>query len=69
MRDKPKPTDQSTLAGRKPPAKRDEGVKLIIAIRVLQVLIILMLWFVTSYFGTSCLGPFGRPLATQRAPF
>ncbi len=59
MRDPSKSVDQSTLAGSKPRAKRDEAMMLIVGVRVLQVLFILVLWFVTSYYGPSCLGPFG----------
>jgi hypothetical protein len=69
MHDKSKSVDQPTLAKGKPGAERDEAIMLIVGIRALQVLIILVLWFVTSYFGSSCLGPFGYDhLATGGAP-
>jgi hypothetical protein len=58
--DQVKSPDQASLAGSKPRPERNEGVRLIVGVRVLQVLILLLLWFVTSYFGTSCLDPFGR---------
>jgi hypothetical protein len=38
----------------KPRAKRDEGVRLIVVVRILQALIIVALWLVTSHFGRSC---------------
>jgi hypothetical protein len=47
----------------KRPGEKDEGLKLIVAVRVLQFLIIVALWLFTSYFGASCLGRVGfRPL-------
>jgi hypothetical protein len=49
---------QSTLSEQKPRREKDEAILLIVAIRVLQLLIILSLWFVTSYFGMSCFDSF-----------
>jgi hypothetical protein len=50
--------------------KRDEGVALIIVIRLLQLLIIVVLWLLTAYFGGSCFDPSGihqRSAAQRRS--
>jgi hypothetical protein len=54
MSEQAKSAKQSTPSDQKPRREKDEAILLIVGIRVLQLLIILVLWFVTSYFGTSC---------------
>ena len=50
-----------TRSKRKPGGAKDEGIALIVGVRLLQFLIIVALWLLTSYFGTSCLDRAGFP--------
>jgi hypothetical protein len=56
MSEAPKPPPQP-VSGRKTRRNPDEGLALIIAVRALQLAIIVVLWLVTSYFGHSCDDP------------
>jgi hypothetical protein len=48
--------------------QKDEGLALIVAVRILQFLIIVVLWLFTSYFGASCLDRVGfHPLKRGRS--
>jgi hypothetical protein len=55
MPEAPKPTQPSVGAQPKRRGERDEGLALIVAIRVLQFFIIVALMLFTSFFGASCL--------------
>jgi hypothetical protein len=63
MADAPKRTEGTAGPNRERRGDRDEGLALIVGIRVLQFLIIIALMLFTSYFGASCLNWVGfRPL-------
>jgi len=46
MTELPKNTNPPVAPVRKPPGERDEGIALIVAVRILQVLIIFFLWLI-----------------------
>jgi hypothetical protein len=46
MTEPSKVPDRPIAPARKPPGERDEGIALILAVRLLQVLIIFVLWLI-----------------------